>query len=134
MNKIFASTISALKSIAWTSELSDIKEFVDPLDDDFRDEDRLSNPLQMIQELEGKVNMLQVKSCAVPKEREKLINAVVCRVDALEAELISTKKALHEALMRQDELLAYIDSQEAAMTPVGKKKRSHARKSLKKIY
>ena len=50
----------------------------------------------------------------MPCEKEELLNAAVCRVDALEAELIATKKALHEALMRQEELLAYIDSQEAA--------------------
>ncbi|RVX12120.1 Phosphatidylinositol/phosphatidylcholine transfer protein SFH4 [Vitis vinifera] len=75
----------------------------------------------------------------MPYEKEELLNAAVCRVDALEAELIATKKvvaknatlvlykfiilmyvglalwgALHEALLRQEELLAYIDSQEEA--------------------
>ncbi|KAM7517204.1 hypothetical protein LguiA_006787 [Lonicera macranthoides] len=54
-------------------------------------------------ELEAKVN-----------EKEELLNAAVCRVDALEAELIATKKSLHEALMRQEELLACIDSQAEA--------------------
>ncbi|KAK1391695.1 Phosphoglyceride transfer protein [Heracleum sosnowskyi] len=132
MNKIFTSMVSALKSIAWTSELADIEEFIDPLNAEFHGEDRHSNPLQMIHELEGKVNMLQVKSCAVPKAREELINAVVCRVDALEAELISTKKALHEALLRQDELLACIDSQDAAISR-GKKKRWYTRKSWKSL-
>ncbi|XP_063944922.1 phosphatidylinositol/phosphatidylcholine transfer protein SFH6 [Daucus carota subsp. sativus] len=130
MNKIYASTVSTLKSIAWTRELPDTKEFVDPTSADFREEERFSNPYQIINELERKINMLQVKSYAMPKEREELLKAVVCRVDALEAELISTKKALHEALLRQDELLACVDSQEAAMS-LGKKKRWCTRKSLK---
>ncbi|PWA92829.1 phosphatidylinositol/phosphatidylcholine transfer protein SFH8 [Artemisia annua] len=49
----------------------------------------------------------------MPCEKEELLNANVCRVDALEAELITAKKALHETLMRQKELLTYIDRQEA---------------------
>ncbi|KAI9106596.1 hypothetical protein K1719_022124 [Acacia pycnantha] len=46
--------------------------------------------------------------------KEELLNAAVCHVDALEAELIATKKALYEALIRQEELMAYIDRQEEA--------------------
>lgn len=65
-------------------------------------------------DLEEKVSTLQAKPSEMPVEKEELLNAAICRVDALEAELISTKKALHEALMRQEELLAYIDSQEEA--------------------
>ncbi|KAA8524173.1 hypothetical protein F0562_010396 [Nyssa sinensis] len=60
------------------------------------------------------VDTLQAKPSEMPYEKEELLNAAVCRVDALEAELIATKKALHDALMRQEELLAYIDSQEEA--------------------
>lgn len=78
------------------------------------DGDGLSTLVQKFCELEGKVNMLLAKSCVMPNEKEELLNAAVCRVDALEAELISTKKALHEALIRQEELLAYVDSQEVA--------------------
>lgn len=50
----------------------------------------------------------------MPYEKEELLNAAVRRVDALEAELIATKKAFYESLMRQEELLAYIDRQEEA--------------------
>ncbi|KAG0462713.1 hypothetical protein HPP92_021189 [Vanilla planifolia] len=50
----------------------------------------------------------------MPRKKEELLDAAVRRVDALEAELIATKKALHEALMRQDELLAYVDRQQDA--------------------
>ncbi|OAY50686.1 phosphatidylinositol/phosphatidylcholine transfer protein SFH8 isoform X2 [Manihot esculenta] len=78
----------------------------------FTQVDLLSSVLKRLGELEEKVDMLQVKPFRMPYEKEELLNAAVCRVDALEAELISTKKALHEALIRQEELLAYIDRQE----------------------
>ncbi|XP_043708965.1 phosphatidylinositol/phosphatidylcholine transfer protein SFH8-like isoform X1 [Telopea speciosissima] len=80
----------------------------------FTEADLLSSVLKKLGELEEKVNTLQAKPSEMPCEKEELLNAAVCRVDALEAELIATKKALHEALMRQEELLAYIDSQEEA--------------------
>ncbi|ONK70502.1 uncharacterized protein A4U43_C05F34370 [Asparagus officinalis] len=72
----------------------------------------LSSVLKRLGELEEKVGDLQAKPSEMPPEKEELLNAAVCRVDALEAELITTKKALHEVLMRQEELLAYIDRQQ----------------------
>ncbi|XP_057494733.1 phosphatidylinositol/phosphatidylcholine transfer protein SFH8-like isoform X1 [Actinidia eriantha] len=81
---------------------------------EFTEEELLSSVLKKLGELEEKVDTLQAKPSEMPCEKEELLNAAVCRVDALEAELIATKKALHEALMRQEELLAYIDGQEAA--------------------
>ncbi|KAL2460120.1 Phosphatidylinositol/phosphatidylcholine transfer protein SFH8 [Abeliophyllum distichum] len=78
----------------------------------FTEAELLSSVLKRLGELEEKVNTLQEKPSEMPHEKEELLNAAVCRVDGLEAELIATKKALHEALMRQEELLAYIDSQE----------------------
>ncbi|XP_021285863.1 phosphatidylinositol/phosphatidylcholine transfer protein SFH8-like isoform X2 [Herrania umbratica] len=80
----------------------------------FTQADLLSSVLKRLGELEEKVDTLQAKPSEMPYEKEELLNAAVCRVDALEAELIATKKALHDALMRQEELLAYIDSQEEA--------------------
>ncbi|XP_052192839.1 phosphatidylinositol/phosphatidylcholine transfer protein SFH8-like [Diospyros lotus] len=80
----------------------------------FTEAELLSSVLKRLGELEEKVDTLQAKPSEMPYEKEELLNAAVCRVDALEAELIATKKALHEALMRQEELLAYIDSQEEA--------------------
>ncbi|XP_023767185.2 phosphatidylinositol/phosphatidylcholine transfer protein SFH6 isoform X1 [Lactuca sativa] len=74
-------------------------------------EAELSYLVQKVCELEGKFNNLQLKSEELPNDKVELLNATVCRVDALEAELISTKQALHEALMKQDELLAYVDGQ-----------------------
>jgi len=72
----------------------------------------LTSVLRRLDELEEKVQTFEVKPPQVPFEKEELLNAAVHRVDALEAELISMKKALYEALIRQDELLAYIDRQQ----------------------
>ncbi|XP_038706419.1 phosphatidylinositol/phosphatidylcholine transfer protein SFH8-like isoform X1 [Tripterygium wilfordii] len=80
----------------------------------FSEAELLSNVLKRFAELEEKVDVLQAKPSEMPCEKEELLNAAICRVDGLEAELIATKKALYEALMRQEELLAYIDSQEQA--------------------
>ncbi|XVE69838.1 hypothetical protein DITRI_Ditri10aG0023800 [Diplodiscus trichospermus] len=80
----------------------------------FTEADLLSSVVRRLGDLEEKVEMLQSKRFEMPHEKEELLNAAVYRVDALEAELIATKKALHEALMQQEELLAYIDSQEEA--------------------
>ncbi|CAL4894675.1 unnamed protein product [Urochloa decumbens] len=78
----------------------------------YTEKDVLSSMLRRLGELEDKVQVLETKPSEMPSEKEELLNAAVRRVDALEAELISTKKALYDALMRQDELLAYIDKQE----------------------
>lgn len=78
----------------------------------FAETELVSSVLKRLGELEEKVDTLKDKPSEMPCEKEELLNAAVCRVDALEAELIATKKALHEALMRQEELLAYIDRQE----------------------
>ncbi|KAJ1284986.1 hypothetical protein BS78_03G246600 [Paspalum vaginatum] len=73
----------------------------------------LTSVLGRLGELEEKVHTLEAKPPQVPFEKEELLNAAVRRADALEAELISVKKALYEILIRQDELLAYIDQQQA---------------------
>ncbi|XP_037413652.1 phosphatidylinositol/phosphatidylcholine transfer protein SFH8-like isoform X4 [Triticum dicoccoides] len=65
-----------------------------------------------LRELEEKVVVLEAKPSQMPVEKEEVLNTAVCRVDALEAELISTKKVLYETLIRQDELLAYIEKQD----------------------
>jgi hypothetical protein len=48
--------------------------------------------LQRLGELEEKIQVLQEKPSEMPCEKEELLNASVRRVDALEAELIVTKK------------------------------------------
>ena len=52
----------------------------------------LSSVVQRLGKLEEKVSTLQAKPTEMPYEKEELLNAAVCRVDALEAELIATKK------------------------------------------
>lgn len=54
----------------------------------------LSSVLKRLGELEKKVDVLQTKSIGMPYEKEELLNAAVYRVDALEAELIATKKVI----------------------------------------
>ncbi|KAG6774649.1 hypothetical protein POTOM_022009 [Populus tomentosa] len=83
----------------------------------FTEADLLSSVMKRLGELEEKVGTLQTKPFQMPCEKEELLNAAVYRVDALEAELIATKKALHEALIRLEELLAYVDGREQASFP-----------------
>lgn len=90
---------------------------------DLTETELLTSVMKKLTELEGKIGTLQTKPNEMPYEKEELLNAAVCRVDALEAELIATKKALYEALMRQEELLAYIDRQEEAQFQKTKKKK-----------
>ncbi|RYR41135.1 hypothetical protein Ahy_A08g037529 isoform A [Arachis hypogaea] len=71
-----------------------------------------ASALKRLGELEEKVNMLQSKSNMMTYEKEELLNAAVYRVDALESELIATKKALYEALIKQEELMEYIERQD----------------------
>lgn len=54
--------------------------------------DFLSSVLKKLGELEEKVDVLHSKPFEMPYEKEELLNAAICRVDALEAELIATKK------------------------------------------
>ncbi|KAF7112366.1 hypothetical protein RHSIM_Rhsim07G0241600 [Rhododendron simsii] len=88
------------------------KQFSLPPNSGFPHSDFSTSVLWRLGELERKVDTLRTKPLS--REKEELLDAAVCRVDALEAELIATKKALHEALIKQEELLAYMDSQEAA--------------------
>ncbi|KAF8410562.1 hypothetical protein HHK36_003093 [Tetracentron sinense] len=65
--------------------------------------------MKRMDELEEKVSVLSMKPAAMPAEKVEILNAAVSRVDGLEQELTATKKALENALVRQEELLAYID-------------------------
>ncbi|CAM8977308.1 unnamed protein product [Rhodiola kirilowii] len=74
----------------------------------------LTSVLRRLSELEEKVEMLEAKPLEMPYAQQEMLNAAVYRVEALEAELITTKKALYEALITLEDLLASIDSQKAA--------------------
>ncbi|KAL8166082.1 hypothetical protein V2J09_007581 [Rumex salicifolius] len=73
--------------------------------------DAIPTVLRRIGDLEEKVGVLYTKPIQMPVDKEELLHVAVSRVDALESELVSMKKALHESLMKQGELLAYIDAQ-----------------------
>lgn len=60
----------------------------------FAETELLSSVLQRLVELEDKLATLKEKPSEMPYEKEELLNAAVCRVDALEAELIATKKVI----------------------------------------
>lgn len=51
-----------------------------------------SSTIKRLSELEEKVEKLESKLNVMPPEKEELLNAAVCRVDAVEAELIAAKK------------------------------------------
>ncbi|PWZ34728.1 Phosphatidylinositol/phosphatidylcholine transfer protein SFH6 [Zea mays] len=74
----------------------------------------LTSVLARLGELEEKVQAIEAKPPQVPFEKQELLHTFVNRVGVLEAELISMKKVLYETLVRQDELLAYIDQRRAA--------------------
>jgi len=65
--------------------------------------------MKRMAELEEKVSVLSIKPATMPVEKVEMLNAAVSRVDALEQELMATKKALEDSLVRQEELLAYIE-------------------------
>ncbi|XP_061352457.1 phosphatidylinositol/phosphatidylcholine transfer protein SFH3-like [Gastrolobium bilobum] len=64
--------------------------------------------MKRMAELEEKVNVLSVRP-SMPPEKEELLNNALNRVSMLEQELGTAKKALDEALARQEELQAYMD-------------------------
>ncbi|KAL3843437.1 hypothetical protein ACJIZ3_000840 [Penstemon smallii] len=65
--------------------------------------------MKRMNELEEKVSVLSKKPTTMPPEKEEMLNNALNRVEALEEDLSSAKKALEDALVRQEELLAYIE-------------------------
>ncbi|KAL6560810.1 Phosphatidylinositol/phosphatidylcholine transfer protein sfh3 [Orobanche gracilis] len=65
--------------------------------------------MKRMNELEEKVRVLVKKPTSMPPEKEEMLNNALNRVDTLEQELLATKKRLADALVRQEEVLAYIE-------------------------
>lgn len=65
--------------------------------------------LKRMNELEEKVVVLSNKPTEMPPEKEAMLKNALDRVDMLEQELASAKKALDDALVQQKELLAYVE-------------------------
>ena len=64
--------------------------------------------MKRMAELEDKMGNLNYTSC-MPPEKEEMLNAAISRADALEQELMATKKALEDSLAKQAELSEYIE-------------------------
>jgi len=65
--------------------------------------------MKRMNELEERVTVLSKKPTTMPPEKEEMLNAALNRVGMLEQELSATRKALEDALVRQGELLAYVE-------------------------
>ncbi|XP_009378652.1 phosphatidylinositol/phosphatidylcholine transfer protein SFH3 isoform X2 [Pyrus x bretschneideri] len=67
------------------------------------------NLMKRMAELEEKLYALSSKPAVMPPDKEEILNAALNRVNTLEQELSSTKKALEDTLVRQDELIANLE-------------------------
>ncbi|KAL4360672.1 hypothetical protein GQ457_04G001950 [Hibiscus cannabinus] len=65
--------------------------------------------MERMANLEDKVRVLMGKPETMPPEKEELLNATLSRVCTLEEEISAAKKALADALGKQQELQTYID-------------------------
>lgn len=93
------------KTIAYNYETEPKEESQHPTTCEFTAKDVLPSVLKRLQELEDKVNEVSAKPPQMPEEKEELLNAATSRIHALETELEATKKALKEALAKQEELI-----------------------------
>ncbi|XVE87343.1 hypothetical protein DITRI_Ditri18aG0110000 [Diplodiscus trichospermus] len=64
--------------------------------------------MKRMAELEERIRIMNMKP-TMPPEKEEMLNSAVNRADALEQELMATKKALEESLAQQQEFVAYLD-------------------------
>ncbi|XP_051144961.1 phosphatidylinositol/phosphatidylcholine transfer protein SFH12-like isoform X2 [Andrographis paniculata] len=65
--------------------------------------------MKRMNEVEEKVTVIANKPANMPPEKEEVLNNALSRVESLEQELSATKKRLEDAILRQEELLAYIE-------------------------
>ncbi|KAK7360077.1 hypothetical protein VNO77_02051 [Canavalia gladiata] len=65
--------------------------------------------MKRMAELEEKMINMNSQSICMPPEKEEMLNAAITRADALEQELLATKKALEDSLTKQEELSAYVE-------------------------
>ncbi|WCJ40944.1 Phosphatidylinositol/phosphatidylcholine transfer protein SFH3 [Euphorbia peplus] len=60
-------------------------------------------------QMEEKLNIVASRSQVMPPEKEEMLNAALRRAEILDKELTETKKALENAVVKQQELLDYIE-------------------------
>ncbi|MBA0599483.1 hypothetical protein Gorai_005700 [Gossypium raimondii] len=71
--------------------------------------DELASVMKRMAELEHKLSVVNRQSTTMPPEKEEMLNSALTRADALEQELMATKKALEDSFAQQQELVAYIE-------------------------
>ncbi|KHG13032.1 SEC14 cytosolic factor [Gossypium arboreum] len=72
-------------------------------------QDELASVMKRMAELEHKLSVVNRQSTTMPPEKEEMLNSALTRADALEQELMATKKALEDSFAQQQELVAYIE-------------------------
>ncbi|KAH6767189.1 SEC14-like 12 [Perilla frutescens var. hirtella] len=65
--------------------------------------------MKRMNELEEKVTILTKRPTTMPPDKEEMLNNAMQRIHMLEQELSTTKKTLEDALVRQDELVAFME-------------------------
>ncbi|XP_065867345.1 phosphatidylinositol/phosphatidylcholine transfer protein SFH3-like [Euphorbia lathyris] len=60
-------------------------------------------------QMEEKLNIVASRTQVMPPEKEEMLNAALSRAEVLDKELTETKKALENAVAKQQELLDYIE-------------------------
>ncbi|KAG6436232.1 hypothetical protein SASPL_101117 [Salvia splendens] len=68
--------------------------------------------MKRMNELEEKVIILSTRSTTMPPEKEEMLNNSLQRIDMLKQELSTTIKTLEDALVREEELVAFIEEEE----------------------
>ncbi|KAE8675756.1 Phosphatidylinositol/phosphatidylcholine transfer protein SFH12 [Hibiscus syriacus] len=87
--------------------------------------EELMSVMKRMQELEERLSVINMNPSAMPPDKEELLNTALTRADALEQELMATKKALEDSFAQQQEHAAYLDKKKK------KKKRPWAYKGKK---
>ncbi|KAJ8630838.1 hypothetical protein MRB53_024161 [Persea americana] len=78
-----------------------------------------SSAVKRLGQLEEKVRALSVKPAQMPFDKEEKLDGAVSRIEAIETELMGTKKALEDALAQQEEILAYIEKRKKKKRMLG---------------
>ncbi|GMI76944.1 SEC14-LIKE 12, SEC14-like 12 [Hibiscus trionum] len=71
--------------------------------------EELMSVMKRMEELEERLTVINTKPSAMPPDKEELLNTALTRADALELELMATKKALEDSFAQQQELAAYLE-------------------------
>ncbi|XXG71252.1 hypothetical protein AAC387_Pa07g0550 [Persea americana] len=78
-----------------------------------------SSAVKRLGQLEEKVRALSLKPAQMPFDKEEKLDGAVSRIEAIETELMGTKKALEDALAQQEEILAYIEKRKKKKRMLG---------------